>query len=252
MSDDQSTPAGSIPPPPGAVPPPPGAVPPPVAAPMPPAPRADEPMPAPTGVMVKRGVVGRLGAGIVGMVVLGGGLAYAVSQSGTGGGASSPEGAAQELFDAVAAEDVLGVLDLLPSGERRAFQGSLESMADELARLGVVGDDLDLGAVDGLDLEFDDLTFESNELAEGISSVRLTGGTAITSVEPDDLPIGDQLREVIEDVTGEPLEIEPVEEERHTIEPGDGDFEVVAVEEDGTWRWSSPGSPWTRRSMARP
>ncbi len=209
---------------------------------MPPAPPAFEPMPEPmpesSPVIVKRGFAGRLGAGLVGLVVLGGGLAYAVSQAGAGGGASSPEGAAQELFDAIAAEDLLGALDVLPSGERRAFQGSLESMADELGRLGVVGDDLDLGAVGGLDLEFEDLTFESNELGDGIASVRLTGGTAITSVKPDELPIGDQLRDVIDDITGEPLEIEPVEEERDTLEPGDGDFEVVAVEEDGTWRIS--------------
>lgn len=244
MSDDQSTSPGSIPPPPGAVPPPPpppappAAVPPaPPAPPMPPAPLAYEPMPETTAT-VKRGVAGRLGAGIVGLVVLGGGLAYAVAQSGSGGGASSPEAAAQELFDAIAAEDVLGVLDVLPSGERRAFQGPLESMVDELGRLGVVGDDLDLGAVGGLDLEFEDLTFETEELGDGISSVRLSGGTAISSVKPGELPIGDELREVIEDVTGEPVEIEAVDEERDTIEPGEGDFEMVAIEEDGTWRIS--------------
>lgn len=236
MSDDQATPPGSIPPPPGAVPPPP---PPPPPPPMPPAPTAYEPMPEPPpSIMVKRGFAGRLGAGIIGLAVLGGGLAYAVSQSGSGGGGSSPEAAAQALFDAIAAEDVLGVLDVLPAGERRAFQGPLESMAEELGRLGVVGDDLDLGAVGGLDLEFEDLTFETEELGEGISSVRLSGGTAIASVKPGELPIGDELREVIEDVTGEPVEIEPVEEERDTIEPGEGDFEMVAVEEDGTWRIS--------------
>lgn len=230
MSDDQPTDPGPIPPPPGAVPPPP-------PPPMPP-PMAYEPALEPSATTVKRGFAGRLGAGVVGLAVLGGGLAYAVSQSGDGGGGSTPEAAAQSLFDAIADEDVLGLLDVLPAGERRAFQGPLESMADELGRLGVVGDDLDLGAVRGLDLEFEDLTFETEELADGIASVRLTGGTAIASVDPGDLPIGDELREVVEEFSGEPIEIDPVDEERETIEPGEGDFELVAIEEDGTWRVS--------------
>jgi hypothetical protein len=245
MSDDQPTGPESIPPPPGAVPPTASPVPPPppppaAAPPMPPPPPplpAYQPAPA-TTTTVKRGFAGRVGAGVVGLAVLGGGLAYAVSQAGGAGGASSPEAAAQALFDAVAAEDVIGVLDLLPDGERRAVQDPIESMADELVRLGVVGDDLDLSAVGGLDLEFEDLQFETEQLAEGIAVVRLTGGTAVVSVEPGELPIGDDLNALIEDVTGEPIEIDPIDDVRTTIEPGEGDFEVVAVEEDGTWRIS--------------
>jgi hypothetical protein len=182
-------------------------------------------------------MAGRVGAGLVGLAVLGGGLAYAVSQSG-GGGESSPEAAAQALFDAVAAEDLIGMLDVLPTGERRAFQDPLQDIAEELARLGVVGDDLDLESVGGLDLEFEDLQFESEDIADGFATVRLVGGTAIASVEPGDLPIGDELRDVIEEVSGEPLEIDPVEETREEFDREDDDFQMVAVQEDGSWRIS--------------
>jgi hypothetical protein len=193
--------------------------------------------PAPlTSTVARRGLAGRVGAAVVGVAVLGGGLAYAVTQAGSGGGASTPEAAAQALFDAVADEDVLGVLDLLPAGERRAIQRPVQSIAEELERLGVVDDSFDLSDIGGVDLEFEGLEFATEPLGPGITAVRLTAGTVISSVEPDEVPVGKALDDAAEEMDA-PIEIAPVEE-RDEFDPAEDDLQLVAIEEDGDWRVS--------------
>lgn len=184
----------------------------------------------------KKGLGTRALAAGLGVVLLGGGLAFAVAQS-AAGGASTPEEAVQQLFDAISDEDIIGVLDVLPDGERRSFQQPLEDLSSELQRLGVLSDGFDLSDVGGIDLKFSDLDLGSEVLAEGVSVVHLRGGNLTTAIIPEDLPIGDELRSLIEELNGEPLEIEPSSDTEALHSDGDS-LDIVTIEEDGSWRVS--------------
>jgi hypothetical protein len=235
---------------------PPGAVPPP-----PPEPLTLDAEPPPgafdhQGRVVRRGP-SRLVAGLLGFAMLAGGTAFAIAGLGDSG-PQSPEAAVQAMFDAIENEDLIGVFEVLPGGERRAVQPPIEDIAGELTRLGVLDPSLDLHAIAGLDFDFDGLAYEVEELAPGFVTVRVTEGTVTSSVFPDQLPVGaavDQIsasmrESIVEDCRAwgddedgcgidgfEP--IDQMEPETETTDLAtDGPIELVAVEEGGGWRVS--------------
>ncbi len=177
-----------------------------------------------------------LGVGVAAIAAAG---VFAAVTLGGSEGSASPEEAVERLFNAVGDEDIIGVLEALPPGERSALRPGLEEMADELKRLGLVSDDLDLGAVDGLDFEVEGLTLASEEVGPGVAGVRITGGTITSSTSPDQLPIGSALRDIFgegEDGGGEgDLGLEP---ETTTEDLASDDAVFVTVEEDGGWHVS--------------
>ncbi len=144
------------------------------------------------------------------------------------GGADSPEAAVQAMFDAVADEDVLGVMDTLLPGEQRSLREPIEDIVAELRRLEILSDDADLAEVQGVEVEFRDLTFETDEVANGLAVVELTGGTIEGGADLAELPIGDLLLDLGFD--GE----QPTGEHRATEPVGEG-LRLATVEEDGRW-----------------
>lgn len=169
------------------------------------------------------GVAAMLGAGVFAAVALTG-----------GDGSASPAEAVERLFAAVADEDIIGVLESLPPGERSAIRPGLEDMAEELRRLGLISDDLDLGGVDGVDFEVEGLTVSSEELGEGVAAVTITGGTITSSTSPDELPIGPALGDMLDGPDGDP----GLEPETTTDELASDEAVIVAIEEDGGWHVS--------------
>jgi hypothetical protein len=167
----------------------------------------------------------------VGAVVVA--LGFAVYNfAGGSGGAASPEAAVDQLFTAIDNEDVIGVVTALSPGEREVLKPGVEDLTAELQRLGVLSD-FDLGAVPGVDLQLDGYELQATSLADGISSVEVTNGALFATTFPDDYPIGDTLRSIIENDFEEDLDFES------TASAEDfGDFELVAVEEDGGWHVS--------------
>jgi hypothetical protein len=132
------------------------------------------------------------------------------------------------MFDAVGDEDVLGVMDTLLPGEQRSLQQPIEDIVAELRRLGILSEEADLGAVQGVDIEFRDLTFETEEVADGLAVVELTGGTVEGATNLAELPIGDLLLDLGfdgEQPTGEEGATESIEE----------GLRLATVEEDGRW-----------------
>ena len=163
---------------------------------------------------------------LVGVVAIVGGAAFAVTQ--LAGDEGSPEGAVEKLFDAIAEEDLLGVLEALPPSERDALRQPLQDLAGELKRLEILSGDLDLNNLSGLDASFEDLRFESEPLAENLATVKIVGGTSRLTTNPAELPLGDFVR----DQAGESLS-----SARPTTETGDvaSDDSAVTVKEDGRW-----------------
>jgi hypothetical protein len=235
-SPDPGPVGGSWPPPPGAaIPPgpPPGAF----AAPTEPLPAATWVPPPPETTASRSGAGGRVAALVVGLALLLGGVGFAVARAG-GNGPDSPEAAVQALLDAVADEDVIGVLQAMPAGERRAIQDPLQDISDELVRLGVLDDSFRLDGIAGVDVSFEGIELEVEDLGDGIAAVHLVGGTAHGAIVPEELPLGVPLLDLIERLTGEPVEIPPASGSSDVEPDGADEVPLVAVRDGGSWRVS--------------
>jgi hypothetical protein len=176
---------------------------------------------------------GRLLAAIAGLVVLVGGTVFAVAQLGASG-PQSPEAAVSDLLEAASDEDVLGLLAALDPGERDALKGPVEDMFEELQRLEVLDDSFSLTGVEGLDLEFDDVTFRSQPVRDDLVRVYFTGGTVRGAVDSSEIPVGDFVEDTMERFGADLGELDTSEES--TIE--DTDTFLVARSGPDGWRVS--------------
>ena len=167
---------------------------------------------------------------VVGIVAILGGAAFAVTQ--LAGESSSPEEAVEKLFQAVADEDVLGVLEALPPSERDVIKGPVQDIVDELKRLDILAGNADLGNLAGVEFEVDDLELSSQTLREGLAEVRIDRGTVTSSADPARLPLGGFVR----DLAGDDLrEAQPTGPDADDLSSDDPEDFLVAVEEDGRW-----------------
>ena len=134
--------------------------------------------------------------GLLGLV--GGGVFFARSvKTSSSSGAKTPQAAVQKVFDALANQDGVGVLEALAPGERAAFGSRLQTMASELARLGVLRSGVDLSDVGGVDLEFNGLRFTTETLSARFAHVTVVGGRVSYRVDQSKVPIGDFVRGLI-------------------------------------------------------
>lgn len=184
---------------------------------------------------VKKGKAGRIVAAVAGVALLGGGAAFALTQVSGDEGPSSPEAAVQELLDAAANEDILGALGAMHPGERRAVQPSIETMFSELQRLEVLGDTFDANGVAGVDIEFTDVTYETDQVADDVARVHITGGEVSFTAEGSELPIGDFVADLLERFEADIDELDT--DESNDIEQGSDEF-LVAVKTSDGWRVS--------------
>ncbi|MEY2554787.1 MAG: hypothetical protein QOC57_2647 [Ilumatobacteraceae bacterium] len=135
---------------------------------------------------------GKVVGGMVAVVALLGAGGFAVSRivSGNGGGAASPTDVGTRLIDALAAEDVLGVVDLLLPGERDTMRQPLIDFVDHLKRLGVADTTTDLQKVGGFDLSFDGVQVEPTATnVDDVTDIRITA-TGTASLDGQKVPIG--------------------------------------------------------------
>ncbi|MFP5321526.1 MAG: hypothetical protein ACLGIC_06725 [Acidimicrobiia bacterium] len=204
--------------------------------PPPPAPpvELDGPIATDTTEVRSGGVGARIVAIGVGASLLLGGGAFAATQMGGTGGGESAQAAVEELFDALGDEDLLGMLAALDPGERDTLRQPTEQLFEELERMEVV-DDFDLDGVPGIDLEFDGLTFRTEEILPGLERVYLTGGTASFAVDGAELPVGDFLADTF-DRFG--VDHASFREEEADEPVGSDETFLVARETDDGWRVS--------------
>ena len=183
------------------------------------------------------GIGGRIAAGAVGLVLLVGGVAFAATQMGSDDGAGDPEAAVTEMFDAIADEDVLGMLATLDPGERDALSRPVERFFGELERLEVLDDSFELSGIAGIDLEFEDLTFRTEPVRDDLTRVYLTGGTASFAVDTDEIPVGDFLSDTFERFGVEYRGVQQSDSE--ALDPAEADDTFLVVRDTGDgWRVS--------------
>ena len=141
-----------------------------------------------------------MGGLVVGVVALGAAGVFAVGQlRSNSSGAASPEAVGTEFMAAMEQEDVLGVMDLLLPGERDVFRQPMVDLVSELSRLEVLSDNATLADLAGLDIE---MTNESTQVeptnVADISNITMTA-TLSASIDGDQLPIGDFVRDLAGD-----------------------------------------------------
>lgn len=208
------------------------------------APPAPPPPPPPSGELLtlesetpvrSGGIGGRVVAAAIGGLLLVGGVGFAAAQM--GGDEGTPEGAVAELFEAIADEDVLGMLATLDPGERDTLTAPVEDFFAELERLEVLDDSFELTGIKGVDLEFQDLTFRTEPVRDDLVRVYLTGGTASYDVNTGELPVGDFLADTFERFG---VEYDGIQEsDSDTLTPDEAGDTFVAVRKGGDgWRIS--------------
>lgn len=133
---------------------------------------------------------------IAALVVATGAFAVTALTNTAADGGESPEEVVEALVAAVEAEDLDSVADLLVPGEQEALAGPVFEAIDELIRLGVFGDDLDLSAIQGIDLRVDDLSMAVSPVDDDLVNVH-TSATLVAGVDLDQLPLGSALRTLI-------------------------------------------------------
>jgi hypothetical protein len=176
---------------------------------------------------------------------------FAVVNIATGGqsGAESPEAAVEELVAAVSDQDAIGVLEMLEPAERETMLPFVRDLESNLTRLGLT-EPVDLSDVSGVDLEVTGLEVEATELEAGMSEVMITDGELSYETLPDDVPIGDVLRDLIEANDGEA----DIEAESDTQPLAEEEVFLVAMETDGRWHVSLgfSAAEYARRSDGQP
>lgn len=150
-------------------------------------------------------------------------------------GAASPEDATRSFFDAASDEDLVGMLEMLDPAERDVMLDLVRQLESELSRLGIT-ENMDLRNVPGFDLEIEGLQVSTTELGPGVTEVALTGGAVAYKTEPESVPIGDVLRDLIEADGGE---VDIREDGGQTrIEEESEEAFLVATESNGRWHLS--------------
>lgn len=169
-----------------------------------------------------------------------GGGAFAAGQiealGAADGGAKSPEGAVEAMFESLSQNDVLGVLDHLAPGEREVVKDATVDYVGELSRLGVLSDDLDLSAVPGFEFSYAGMTYAAEQANERVWLVEVTGGTMTVGVNTAELPVGDLLFERLELATTSTSETATVDIAEQL---GDDELRVAVVEDGGSYYVSS-------------
>jgi hypothetical protein len=171
--------------------------------------------------------------GLIAVVALVGAGGFAVSKivAGNDGGAASPTEVGTRLMDALAAEDALGVVDLLLPGERDLMRQPLIDFVDNLKRLDIVDTTASLDKVGGLDIVFADVQVEPTATnVDDVSDIRITA-TGTASVDGDTVPIGNLL--IDEAFGGERPNLDSAPQD------SDLDWKLATVKHDGRWYLSA-------------
>ena len=193
---------------------------------------APPPPPAPPRRRFSPKVAGLL----VGVVALIGASVFAVTAMDQPDGASSPEAAVRQLFDAVSHRDALGVIESLPANERDVLRQPAIDITQELQRLGILSSTFHLDNVPGAQLSVDNLQLTSDDLGPGVVRVNVVGGTISGHSIPSELPIGDRLHAIMQkDFENSSASTKP---SSFSSSLSDSHLRLVTVKDGGGWHVS--------------
>jgi hypothetical protein len=149
-----------------------------------------------------------------------------VTFSGAGDtGAASPEEAVLQFADALAREDILGMIDVADPAEVPALRRAFEAATDEAKRLELLDGAFSLDGVSGLDVTIDGLVLSTEQLAPDVALVTATSGVIGTSFDPGAFAFGRNLADVATESTTTVTDLGDPE----------SDVQLATVQRDGRW-----------------
>ncbi len=172
--------------------------------------------------------VGRVLALGAAAALIGGGGYLAINAGAADGGAATPQGALEGVLDALTNEDLVGAAEFVEPTERETMIDAGFDVVDELIRLEVFSDDLDLRSIGGIDLDFRDIEIDMTEVRPGVAQLFLDGGRVSATVNGAEFPFGSLITDRIDAET-----LAVVESNSTRIEPTE--YPIVAVQRDGRW-----------------
>ncbi len=142
----------------------------------------------------RRRRIAGIGATIV--VLAGGAGLTAIGFQGASqpGGADSPEAAVQEFADALAAEDLLGMIDVTLPEEVGALRVAFDDAMREAKRLDLLDESFALDHVAGVDVVIDGLELTTEALAPDLVAVSPSAGSWSATFDQSAFAFGDSLR----------------------------------------------------------
>jgi hypothetical protein len=166
-----------------------------------------------------------LGAAVA---LIGGGGYLAINAGATEGGAATPQAALEGVLESLSSEDLVGAAEFVEPTERETMIDAGFDVIEELIRLEVFSEDLDLRSIGGVDLAFSDLEIDMTEVRPGLAQLFLDGGRVSATVNGAEFPFGPLITERVDAET-----LAVVESNSTRIEPTD--YPIVAVQRDGRW-----------------
>lgn len=161
-------------------------------------------------------------------MLIGGGGYLALNAGGHDGGADSPADALEGALQSLAEEDLIGAAEFVEPRERETLIDAGFDMVEELVRLEVLDDTLDLSSVHGIELDFGGLEFSVVEIRPDLAHIFIERGSYVISVDGSAVPFG-------------PLVTDRMDSSELAISETTGGqmisrtTPVVAVQRDGRW-----------------
>lgn len=174
------------------------------------------------------GAIARVVAACVAALLVAGGAVLAFGALTAEGGAETPEAAWEQALQALNDEDVVALAEIMEPSERETLFEAGFDFVDELTRLDVLDDDIDLSALEGIDLTVAGFEPRVERPRDGLAHIYLGTGTIAGEIDVAALPLG-QL--VLDRLDAEQSTF--TDEGQDTTDPTS--TPLVAVERDGRW-----------------
>jgi len=186
-----------------------------------------------TGPIVATGVGGSRWAGRAlalgaAVMLIGGGGYLALNAGGRDGGADSPAAALEGALQSLAEEDLIGAAEFVEPRERETLIDAGFDMVEELVRLEVFDDTLDLSSVHGIELDFGGLEFSVVEIRPDLVHIFIERGSYVMSVDGSAVPFGPLVTDRMDSSELAPSETTGGQMISRATP-------VVAVQRDGRW-----------------
>ncbi len=111
------------------------------------------------------------------------------------GGADTPEAAVREFAEALAGEDLLGMIDVALPEEVSALRAAFDEASAEAKRLGLLDEAFALDGVIGVDVTVDELALRTDTIASDLAAVTSTDGRLGATFDAATFPLGRLVRD---------------------------------------------------------
>ncbi len=190
---------------------------------------AQDTVPPVPAVPKRRG--GKIALAVVGVLGIGAGAAFAVTQLTGKEKANTPEEAVESFYRSVETGDFIGLAKTLAPGERDVMLDSMVPFVSELSRLEILEKNFDLNKVKGYKAKLTNYKASSKMLRPDLASVTVTGGDFSATFDPKDLPFGDFLR----DQFGKQIDEAEASTSKSSLKLGTDDSPIVVQKIGNRW-----------------